>query len=108
MNARLYIAQRLSAAIMAPAILIHIATILYATAGGLSAAEILARTSGGILWGVFYGVFVIAAAVHAAIGMRTVMSEWTGVQARSLNVSTVVFGLALAGLGLRAVAAVVL
>ena len=50
--------QRLTAAIMVPLVLLHIAVIFYATRKGMTAADILARTRGSILWGSFYGVFV--------------------------------------------------
>ena len=48
---RLYIAQRASAAIMAPLVLLHLGVIIYAIHGGLDAAEILARTRGSLFWG---------------------------------------------------------
>jgi len=81
MTLKLYMAQRLSALIMAPLVLMHIAVMIYAIQGGLSAAEILGRTQGSILWFAFYATFVFAVAVHAAIGLRTVLSEWAGIKA---------------------------
>lgn len=108
MNLRLYLAQRISAAVMLPLILVHLGTILYAVDAGLTAAEILARTRGSIFWGGFYGLFVAAAAVHAAIGLRSVLGEWTQLKGRSLDGAALVFGLLVAGLGARAVYAVVL
>jgi fumarate reductase subunit C len=108
MNLRLYIWQRATAAVMAPLVLVHIAVIFYATRQGLSAEDILARTRGSLAWAVFYGVFVAAVAVHAAIGVRTILSEWTPLRARASGPAAVLFGLALALLGFRAVAAVVL
>ena len=108
MNLRLYLAQRLSAAVMLPLILVHLGTILYAVDAGLTAAEILARTRGSLFWGVFYGLVVAAAAVHAAIGLRSVLGEWTQLKGRALDATALVFGLIVAGLGARAVYAVVL
>jgi fumarate reductase subunit C len=108
MNVRFYVWQRLTAAIMAPLVLIHLAVIFYATRHGLSAADILARTRGGVAWGLFYGLFVAAVAVHAPIGLRTVLAEWTPLRGRVCDVVAIAFGLLLAVLGLRAVAAVVL
>ena len=108
MNVRLYILQRATAVIMAPLVLAHIVVIYYATNRGLSAAEILARTRGSIAWGAFYGLFVLAAAAHGAIGVRAVASEWTGLRGRGLDALMWGFGLILAALGFRAVAAVVL
>ena len=108
MNVRLYVWQRLTAAIIAPLVLVHIAVIFYATRKGLSAADILARTRGSVAWGLFYGLFVAAVAVHAPIGLRTVLAEWTSLRTRTCNVAAVAFGVILALLGWRAVAAVVL
>ena len=107
MNVRLYVVQRGTAALMVPLIAVHIAVIFYAMSKGLSAAEILGRTRGSIAWGLYYGLFVLAAAAHAAIGVRNVLAEWTGVRDNALGVIMWGFGLLLAGLGLRAVAAVV-
>ena len=108
MNVRHYILQRATAAVMAPLVLVHIAVIYYATSRGLSAAEILGRTRGSIAWGSFYALFVVAAAVHGAIGVRAVASEWTRLRGYGLDALMWGFGLILAALGLRAVAAVVL
>jgi fumarate reductase subunit C len=108
MNARLYILQRGSAAIMAPLVLLHIAVIFYATHKGLSAADILSRTRGSVAWATFYGVFVLAVATHASIGIRTILGEWLGLRGQSRNIFAIIFGLLLLALGLRAVAAVVL
>jgi fumarate reductase subunit C len=108
MNVRLYIWQRSTAALMLPLLLVHLAVIFYAMRKGLSAADILARTRGSVAWAVFYGVFVVAAAVHAPIGLRTVLAEWTPLGARTRDIVVVALGLLLLGLGLRAVAAVVL
>ena len=108
MNARLYILQRGSAAIMAPLVLLHIAVIFYATHKGLSAADILSRTRGSVAWAAFYGLFVLAVSVHASIGVRTVLGEWLGLRGNTRNIAAGIFGLLLLALGLRAVAAVVL
>jgi len=108
MSLRLYLAQRISAAVMLPLILVHLGTILYAVDAGLTAAEIFARTKGSIFWGLFYGLFVAAAAVHAAIGLRAVLGEWTQLKGRPLDLSALLVALVLAGLGARAVYAVVL
>jgi fumarate reductase subunit C len=104
---QLYFAQRLSAAIMAPLVLIHLGVMMYAIQGGLDAAEILARTRGSWLWAANYGLFVLAVSVHAAIGVRTVLREWVCVRGKALNlVSLLCFGVLLLA-GLRAVFAVV-
>lgn len=104
---RLYLAQRISALILAPLVLGHLATIVYAVRGGLSAAEILARTEGSVFWGAFYGLFVVAAAVHAPIGLRTIVREMTPWRGRSLDIAAGLFALLLLALGVAAVAGVV-
>ncbi|MFZ0236376.1 MAG: succinate dehydrogenase [Xanthobacteraceae bacterium] len=108
MNVRLYVWQRATAALMAPLVMAHIAVIFYATRHGMSAAEILGRTRGSIAWAAFYGLFVLAVSIHASIGVRNVLSEWTPLNERRVDACAVFFGLVLAVLGLRAVAAVVL
>jgi fumarate reductase subunit C len=108
MNVRLYILQRATAVVMAPLVLAHLVVIFYAMSRGLSAAEILGRTRGSVGWGLFYGLFVLAVAIHAAIGVRAIASEWTPLKRGQLDVLMWAFGIALAALGLRAVAAVVL
>jgi fumarate reductase subunit C len=108
MNVRLYILQRATAMLMVPLIIVHVIVILYATRRGLSAAEILSRTRGSISWAAYYGLFVIAAAVHAGIGVRTVAIEWGGLRPRSADAVMWGMGFALLVLGLRAVTAVIL
>jgi fumarate reductase subunit C len=108
MNVRRYLWQRATAAIMLPLVLLHVAVIFYATRQGMTAADILARTRGSIVWASVYGLFVIAAAVHVSIGVRNVLTEWSPLRDRSAGIFANVFGLVLLALGLRAVAAVVL
>ncbi len=103
---KLWIAQRASAVVLALCVVVHLIVIVYAMRGGLSAAEILGRTRGNFAWLAFYGVFVVAAAVHAPIGLRAIATEWLGWRGRSLSVAVHLLALALAALGLRAVWAV--
>ena len=108
LDVRLYLAQRITAMIMAPLVLGHLAVMIYAVQGGLDAGEILARTRGSVLWGAFYGLFVIAAAIHAAIGLRVVVHEYLQVTGTALSLFTGAAGLVLLIMGGRAVVAVVL
>ena len=107
METRLFVLQRLSAMFLAPLVMVHLGLILYAVRGGLTADEILARTQGSIGWALFYGVFVLAASVHAPIGVRNVLREWTTWRGHSLDVAMLVLAAALMASGLRAVWAVV-
>lgn len=102
----LFLAQRLSAVVLAAAVAAHLATIFYAVRGGLTAGDILARTHGSLGVFAFYSVFVLAVAVHAPIGLRNVIREWTPWRGRSLDAILIVFALTLLALGLRAVIAV--
>ena len=108
MTMRLYVWQRATAALMVPLVLVHIAVIFYASRKGMTAADILARTHGSIVWASYYGLFVAAASVHASIGVRNVLTEWSPLTDRRAGLFSIVFGLLLAALGARAVFAVVL
>jgi len=106
MNALTYFLQRATALLLAPFVLVHLGLIIYAVRGGLSAGEILARTRGSAGWAVFYGLFVVLVAIHAAIGLRTIADEWTPLTGRRLDLVSAVAGVGLLWLGLRAVIAV--
>ena len=108
MNVRLYVWQRATAALMVPLVLLHIAVIFYATRKGMTAADILSRTQGSIVWATYYGLFVAAASIHASIGVRNVLTEWSPLTDRRAGLLAVALGLLLAVLGARAVCAVVL
>jgi fumarate reductase subunit C len=108
MTAALFLAQRLSAMVLAFAVSVHLITILYAVRGGLTAGEILTRTRENGWFLAFYIAFVAAVAVHAPIGLRNVLHEWTSWRGRSLDIVLAAFALLLLGLGLRAAFAVYL
>ena len=102
----LWLAQRGSAAVLALCVVVHLATMIVAVRGGLTAAEILGRTRGSVTWMLFYGLFVVAVAIHAPIGVRNVVAEMRGGHARGIDVAMLAFALLLLVLGWRAVAAV--
>jgi len=108
MNVRLYVLQRATAALMVPLIAVHLIVIFYAMRHQLTAAEILGRTRGSVLWAGYYALFVAAAAVHGAIGVRTVAAEWTRLRQAGLDRLMWTVGVLLFALGIRAVAAVVM
>jgi succinate dehydrogenase subunit C len=101
-----WLAQRSSAAVLALCVAVHLATMILAVRGGLTAADILGRTRASVGWAAFYSVFVLAVAVHASLGLRTIAGEWLGWRGRTANVLFALFGVALAGLGARAIVAV--
>jgi fumarate reductase subunit C len=107
LDTRLYLLQRITAMIMAPLVLLHLAVMIVAIQGGLDSAEILSRTRGSLFWGGTYGLFVLAVSVHAAIGIRVVLFEWLSIKDIKLTLlSWLVFALLLM-MGARAVYAVV-
>ena len=104
----LWLAQRASAAVVALCVVVHLATMIVAVRGGLTAPEILGRTRGSVAWMLFYGVFVAAVAIHAPIGLRTVVAEMRGGHGRGIDIAMLAFAVVLLALGWRAVAAVTL
>ena len=103
---RLYMVQRITALIMAPLVIGHIAVMIVAIQGGLTAEEILGRTQGSVGWALFYGTFVVAVALHAAIGLRTIAREWLGISGLMLTGFAWATFFALLMTGARAVVAV--
>lgn len=103
----LFIVQRLTAMVLGPLVIVHLATMIYAIQGGLSAVEIMGRTQGSLVWGLVYGLFVTAAAFHGAIGLRQIAREalqWRGI---TVNVAASTFCLGILCLGYQAVGALV-
>lgn len=105
-QARLWYLQRISAMVLALCVVVHLGTIAYAVRGGLSAGEILARTQGNWLFALFYLIFVVAAAIHAPIGLARIVEEWLGWRGRASAAAACLFAGVLLVLGLRAVWAV--
>ena len=106
MSIRLYLLQRISAAILAVLVLVHLAIIAYAVQGGLSADEILSRTRGSLGWSLFYGLFVLTVAVHGSIGLQGILIEWARLGRGAANGAAWASAAVLLALGLRAVWAV--
>ena len=102
----LWVAQRVTAVVLALCVIVHLVTIIYAVRGGLTAAEILGRTRGSFAWAAFYAVFVLAVAIHAPIGVRAIVAETRGAHGRGIDAAMLAFAVLLLALGLRAVAAV--
>lgn len=100
--------QRISAMVLTLCVVVHLGVIVFAVRGGLSAAEILARTRGQWGWGAFYSLFVVAAVVHVPIGLATIGREWCGLGERTAWLLARGLGVALLVLGLRSVYAVVM
>jgi fumarate reductase subunit C len=101
----LWLAQRGAGIVLALAVALHLATIIYAVHRGLSAAAILGRTQGNVAFLVFYLVFAAAAAIHGGIGLRTVIRETTAWRGPSLDLATATFVAMLTLAGWRAATA---
>lgn len=106
-QAKRWYAMRISSMLLAVCVLVHIVTVIYAVRGGLSAAEILGRTHGNWIFGTFYGVFVVACAVHVPLGLAAIAEEWLGLRERTVQVLAQIIGLVILFMGLRAVYGVV-
>lgn len=102
-EARLWIAQRASAAVLALCVSVHLVTIVYAVRSGLSAAEILERTRGSVGWFAFYSLFVLAVTIHVPIGLRSVCLEWLRWRGPSRDFVLILFAAFLAWTGMQAV-----
>jgi fumarate reductase subunit C len=93
--------------VLAACVAIHLAIIVYASRHGLTAAQILGRTRGNVPFAAFYSLFVVACAVHVPIGLKAIATEWLRWRGRSVDVAAMLIALAILGMGLRAVYAVV-
>ncbi|HEV7802095.1 MAG TPA: succinate dehydrogenase [Burkholderiales bacterium] len=102
----LWTAQRVSAAVLALCVVAHLVTMIYAVRHGLSAHEILTRTQGNYAWFAFYVTFVAAVAVHAPIGLRTIIGETLGWRGIGVDLTVLAVGAGLAAWGWRAAFAV--
>lgn len=108
MNATLLAASRISALVLAVAVAVHLYVIIDAVQQGLTATAMLSRTHGNWTFLVLYCCFVLAASVHASIGLRAVLAEWLGCSGRLIDALLISFGILIAVLGMRAAWAVFL
>ena len=74
----------------------------------MDVGQILERTRENIWFLAFYLVFIAAIAIHAPIGLRNVMREWTHWHGWTLDVVLAIVAIALLLLGVRAALAVYL
>ena len=87
---------------LALCVAVHLATVIFAVQGGLSAAEILGRTRGNTAWLAFYLVFMAAVAVHAPIGLRAILTEWLKWRGFTRDLAVAAFAVLIAWMGLSA------
>lgn len=101
-SAFLWLAQRVSAMILAFCVVVHLITMIIVVQGGLTAAEILSRTQGSIMWFLFYSLFVVAVTIHAPIGLRYIAKEHLKLGI-SVEIIVTLFGLLLMAMGFQAI-----
>ena len=99
-----FVLQRASAAVLALCVVVHLATMIYAVRHGLTTQAIVARVHASAAWPAFYLLFVVAAAIHAPLGLRAIVDEWLGLRGAPVDVALGCFALVLLGGGLYAVA----
>jgi fumarate reductase subunit C len=106
-QARRWYWQRISAMVLTVCVVVHLAGVIYAVRGGLSAAEILGRTQGNWTFAAFYATFVLSSAAHVPVGVANIAREWVGVgEAAALWLGRAL-ALLIGVMGLRAVWGVV-
>lgn len=98
----LWLAQRVSAMVLALCVTVHIATMIVAVQGGLSASEIVERIGGNKIWLAFYLIFVLSVVIHAPIGLKTILREMTPLPANRITLLVGLFAGLIAVLGFRA------
>jgi len=99
-----FVLQRASAAVLAVCVVVHLASIIVAIRGGLSAEAIVARMHANPAWPAFYAVFVVAVAIHAPLGLRAIADEWLGLRGKVTDIALGLVALLLLAGGLYAVA----
>ena len=105
-EAWLYALQRATAVLLLPMVVAHLATILYASHHGLTAAAIFARTQSSPWLAVFYAGFVIAASIHAPLGVRMILLEWARLPRAAAGWCSFGLFVLFLGLGMRGVLAI--
>ena len=96
-----WLAQRLSAVVLAICSIVHIGGIIVAVQHGLTTVEITNRVGANIGWFLFYSIFIISAAIHAPLGLRNILSEMTEISNEIVNIFSLVFCLIILLLGLK-------
>ena len=102
----LFVAQRLTGALLAALLLVHLGTIIFAVQGELTVAEIVGRVRGNTYWIIFYGVFIVAAIVHSMIGLRNVLTEMSNIHRRIIDSAVLLYVILSIFLGFEALQAI--
>lgn len=102
----LFVLQRMSGAILALLLFVHLIVIIYAVQGGLTVEEITSRVRGNLFWITFYSVFVLIAIIHAAIGLRKIFTELISVSRRVIDLAVAAYIVGALWLGFQAIEAI--
>lgn len=103
LESRLWLIQRGSALALVPLLALHLAGMILAVRGGLSAAEILERTRDNTTLAAAYASAVVLASLHGALGLRNFLAEALGWRGKALNGSAALAALLLTLWGGRAI-----
>jgi len=103
---RLWRLSRLSAAGLALCVMLHMTLIIAIMHRGVSAADILHRAHTHPEWLLFYSLFLLCISLHAALGIRTLLTEWINPGKRACLLLSALFGLILLAMGARALCGV--
>lgn len=101
-----FVTQRVTGALLALLLLIHLITIMYAVQGDLSVSEIVARVRGNTAWIIFYGFFIITVVVHAMIGLRNILTEMSSLNRRVIDLTVTTYAAITLLLGVEAIKAI--
>ena len=102
----LFVTQRVTGALLALLLLIHLITIMYAVQGEISVSEIVERVRGNTVWVIFYGIFIVSAVVHSMIGVRNILAEMSNLNRRFVDVAVTIYAVASLWLGIEALRAI--
>ncbi len=101
-----FVTQRVTGALLALLLLIHLITIMFAVQGDLSVSEIVARVRGNVAWITFYGLFIIIVVMHAMIGLRNILTEMSNLNRRVIDLAVITYAAVTLILGVEAIKAI--
>ncbi|MDE0308295.1 MAG: hypothetical protein OXI60_00480 [Acidiferrobacterales bacterium] len=101
-----FVTQRVTGALLALFVLVHLITIIYAVQGDLSVAEIVSRVRGNVAWIIFYGVFIVTVVVHAMIGLRNILIEMSSLNRRTIDLTVITYAAVTLLLGTETIKAI--
>lgn len=101
-----FVTQRITGALLALLLLVHLITIMVAVQGELSVSAIVGRVRGDIIWIMFYGIFILVAVIHAMIGLRNILAEMSNLNRHLIDGTVTLYALTTLVLGFEAIRAI--